>query len=49
MATLAVAAMSRLSLTASGAVAAGSLLEWLPVIVWGMVALFLVRRGATSE
>jgi MFS family permease len=49
MATLAVAAMSRLGLTASGAVAAGSLLEWLPVIVWGLVAVFLVRRGASSE
>jgi hypothetical protein len=42
MATLAVAAMSRLSLAAAGG-GAGALLEWLPVAVW-LAALVLLLR-----
>jgi len=43
MATLAVAAMSRLSLMASGGAAGGSLLEWLPAVTWAAAALVLLR------
>ena len=43
MATLAVAAMSRLGLAASGAADLGSLLEWLPVAMWGAALVLLLR------
>ena len=43
MATLAVAAMSRLSLMASGGAAGGSLVEWLPAVTWAAAALVLLR------
>lgn len=43
MATLAVAAMSRLSLAAAGGGGAEALLEWLPVAVW-LAALVLLLR-----
>ena len=43
MATLAVAAMSRLGLAASGAADFGSLLEWLPVAMWGAALVLLLR------
>lgn len=42
MATLAVAAMSRLSLVASGG-GSGALMEWLPAIMWAAAALLLLR------
>ena len=43
MATLAVAAMSRLSLAAAGGGAAGAPLEWLPVAVWVAALVLLLR------
>lgn len=43
MATLAVAAMSRLGLAASGGAALGAYVEWLPVATWCAAALLLVR------
>jgi hypothetical protein len=43
MATLAVAAMSRLSLAAAGGGGAEALLEWLPVAVWVAALVLLLR------
>lgn len=45
MATLAVAAMSRLSLVASGGAGSEALMEWLPAIMWAAAALLLLRLG----
>jgi hypothetical protein len=47
MATLAVAAMSRLGLAASGGAALGAYVEWLPVATWCAAALLLVRLRST--
>ncbi|MBE2259489.1 MAG: MFS transporter [Rhodobacteraceae bacterium] len=47
MATLAVATFGRLGLTASGGAAAGVVLvDWLPVVLWCVVALLLWRSRA---
>ena len=48
MATLAVAAMSRLSLAAAGGGGTGALLEWLPVAVWVAAFLLLLRLRRVS-
>ena len=41
MATLAVAALSRLTLTAAGGGGLGALVEWLPVVTWATAAALL--------